>query len=163
MLSESTRGFLFDVDGTLVLSNPAHAASWSRAFAEFDMFDVPPIRVQPLIGLAADDLISSLKPNLDRKRREELKLAHQRIFMAYYLPRLQSAPGARALLEDLQAHGRKVIAVSAARKDELAAVLHAVGLSDLFSEHISADDASRPKPSAEPLRAALRRLSLRHL
>ncbi|MBV8164165.1 MAG: HAD family hydrolase [Candidatus Eremiobacteraeota bacterium] len=161
MLSEATRGFLFDVDGTLVLSNQAHAASWSRAFAEFDMFDVPPTRVQPLIGLAGDDLITSLKPNLDEQRREQLKLAHQRIFMAHYLPRLQAARGARALLEDLQEDGRRVIAVSAARKNELSAVLDAVGLADVLQERISADDASHPKPSPAPLRAALARLSLR--
>lgn len=161
MLSESVRGFLFDVDGTLVLSNPAHAAAWSRAFAELDMFDVPPARVRPLIGLAGDDLITSLKPNIDEQRRQDLKTAHSRIFMAYYLPRLQAANGARALLEELRAHGRGVIAVSAAQKDELNAILEAVGLGDVIPERISSQDVRKPKPSPEPLRRALARLRIR--
>lgn len=161
MLSESTRGFLFDVDGTLVLSNPAHAAAWSRAFAELDMFDVPPARVRPLIGLAGDDLITSLKPHLDERQRDELKAAHRRIFMAYYLPRLQPALGARALLEELRAHGRRVIAVSAAQKDELSAILDAVGLGDVLPDRVSSGDVAKPKPSPDPLRLALSRLHLR--
>ncbi len=44
------KGILLDVDGTLVLSNDAHAESWVEAFAKFG-YAVRSEQVRPLIGM----------------------------------------------------------------------------------------------------------------
>jgi len=50
------KGVIFDVDGTLVDSNDAHAESWVDTFAEAG-YDVPFDVVRPLIGMGGDKLL----------------------------------------------------------------------------------------------------------
>ncbi len=160
MLSEKARGFIFDVDGTLVESNPAHALAWSRAFAESGIFDAPPWRIRTLVGLAGSDLVQSLKPKLGKDEREEVMAAHRRIFANEYLTRLRPTRGARELLEELHRHRKKIVAVSSASKTELAAVLDVAKLGDVLPVRICADDVTRSKPWPDPLLFALECLSL---
>src|SRR4051794_19874082 len=47
---------IFDVDGTLVDSNDAHAHSWVDAFREFDI-TVSFEKIRPLIGMGGDKLM----------------------------------------------------------------------------------------------------------
>ena len=49
-------GVIFDIDGTLVDSNDAHAQSWVDTFAEA-RYSVPFEVVRPLIGMGADKLL----------------------------------------------------------------------------------------------------------
>ena len=50
------QGVIFDIDGTLVDSNDAHAQSWVDTFAEAG-YDVPFDVVRPLIGMGGDKLL----------------------------------------------------------------------------------------------------------
>ena len=50
------KGVIFDVDGTLLDSNDAHALPQVEAFAEAG-YDVPFDVVRPLIGMGADKLV----------------------------------------------------------------------------------------------------------
>ena len=49
-------GVIFDIDGTLVDSNDAHAQSWVNTFVEAG-YEVPFEVVRPLIGMGADKLL----------------------------------------------------------------------------------------------------------
>ena len=51
------KGILFDIDGTLVLSNDAHSHAWEEAFAEFG-YEAPFNEVRKLMGMGGDKLIS---------------------------------------------------------------------------------------------------------
>ena len=57
------RGVIFDVDGTLVLSNDAHAQAWVEAFAAFG-YEVKFEQVRPLIGMGGDQIIPKFAPGL---------------------------------------------------------------------------------------------------
>ncbi|MEZ0268446.1 MAG: HAD family hydrolase, partial [Phycisphaerae bacterium] len=46
---------IFDVDGTLVDTNPSHVEAWVRAFATVG-YRVDADRIQPLIGMGGDKL-----------------------------------------------------------------------------------------------------------
>jgi beta-phosphoglucomutase-like phosphatase (HAD superfamily) len=58
-----TRAVLFDVDGTLIDSNDAHARAWVAALAEAG-YDIPFERVRPLIGMGGDRIVPELVPGL---------------------------------------------------------------------------------------------------
>jgi beta-phosphoglucomutase-like phosphatase (HAD superfamily) len=45
----AVRGIIFDIDGTLVDTNPAHVEAWRRAFKRF-RFDIPAERIRVEIG-----------------------------------------------------------------------------------------------------------------
>jgi beta-phosphoglucomutase-like phosphatase (HAD superfamily) len=55
-MNNQLEGVIFDVDGTLVASNDAHAEAWVEAFATFGYEDVSFDRVRPLIGMGGDRL-----------------------------------------------------------------------------------------------------------
>ena len=58
------QGVLLDVDGTLVLSNDAHAQAWVEAFAAFG-YEVKFEEVRPLIGMGGDQIVPRFAPGLD--------------------------------------------------------------------------------------------------
>src|SRR5690242_17266724 len=94
------RGVLFDLDGTLLLSNDAHAHAWVDAFAEQGT-TIPYERVRPLIGMGGDQLMANVAPGLTPDTEPGKTIVQQRgaIFSERYLRGLQPAPGARALVE----------------------------------------------------------------
>ena len=60
------QGVLLDIDGTLVLSNDAHAQAWVEAFAEYG-YKINFEDVRPLIGMGGDQLIPQILPELSGK------------------------------------------------------------------------------------------------
>ena len=57
-------GAIFDVDGTLLLSNDAHAQAWVEAYRECG-YEIPFAYVRPLIGMGGDKLMAALTADLD--------------------------------------------------------------------------------------------------
>ncbi len=49
------KGVIFDIDGTLVASNEAHAQSWVETLSEAG-YDVPFDVVWPMVGMGGDKL-----------------------------------------------------------------------------------------------------------
>lgn len=95
------RAAFFDIDGTLLNSNLAHASAWSLALGEAG-YDIPVERIKPLIGMGSDWLLPALC-GLSPKSAEG-KLAEKRsgeIFNERFLNTLEPVPGARRLLEQL--------------------------------------------------------------
>jgi HAD superfamily hydrolase (TIGR01509 family) len=151
------RAVLFDVDGTLVDSNDAHAAAWVRAFTEYGV-TVGPAHVRRCIGMGGDKLMpevsgleedSSLGQAIARRRGE--------IFEKEFLPKLQPFERARALVDAISERGLTAIAASSASKKDLKALLKVAGVDDLMDEKTSSDDAEDSKPDPDIIQAALKR------
>lgn len=160
MFGANTRGCVFDVDGTLVLSNAAHAAAWSRAFAQAGFFDVPPLVVRSFIGMGGEQLVTSIKPRLPRAVRQQILDSHRRIFRENYLHKLKPAPGARDLLCELAETGYGLAVASSAGRTELSELLAVAGLDDLLRLRVFGDDVAQPKPASDGVRAALEKMAL---
>lgn len=157
----SRGGVILDVDGTLVLSNDAHARAWVEAFAEHG-YDIPFERVRPLIGMGGDKLLPALVPELSNTEGMGKQIAERRkeIFLTRYAPALQSAPGTRALVERMRGAGLRLIVASSAQRDELATLLKAAQVDDLLDEHVTASDAKESKPAPDVVGVALDKIGL---
>jgi len=150
------RTVLFDVDGTLIDSNDAHANAWTRALIEHGI-EVRVSEVRRLIGMGGDKLLpavasveesSPLGVKLGRRKKE---------LFAAALPGLQATPGARALLEYLQERDIALVVATSADDSEMRALLEQGGLEDLFAAHTTKDDAAESKPDPDIVLAALAR------
>lgn len=157
----SLRGVLLDVDGTLIDSNDAHAASWADALREFG-YALSVDRVRPTIGMGGDKLLPRLT-GLDHESDVAQRITARRkeIFHALYLPRLRAFPGAHELLERLKGAGLALVVATSAEKAELNALLEQAGLEELVDRKTSSSDADRSKPDPDIIRAALERGKLR--
>jgi HAD superfamily hydrolase (TIGR01509 family) len=149
------QGVIFDVDGTLVDSNDAHAAAFVEAFSEFG-FQVPFEDVRRLIGEGSDKLI----PQLIGRSDEAIAEWKKAIFMARYLPGVRAFPAVDLLLEKLRTMDVRLAVASSAASDELEALLEVARAKAYFAEVTGADEAERSKPDPDIVLAALDRLGL---
>ena len=149
------QGVIFDVDGTLVDSNDAHAQSWVDTFAEAG-YNVPFDVVRPLIGMGGDKLLPKTV-GVESDSREGKKLSERRgeIFREQYLPKLRALPGSRALVERVRASGLKPVVATSAKDEELKGLLKAAEVADLMEERATASDAKKSKPDPDIVRAAI--------
>jgi HAD superfamily hydrolase (TIGR01509 family) len=149
------KGVIFDVDGTLVDSNDAHAQSWVDTFREAG-YDVPFEKVRPLIGMGGDKLLPKTI-GVSRDSDEGKKLGERRgkIFRSNYLPHLRPLPGARELVLRVKRDGLKAIVATSAKDDELKGLLKAAHVDDLMEEKATASDAKRSKPDPDIVQAAV--------
>jgi HAD superfamily hydrolase (TIGR01509 family) len=151
------RGVIFDIDGTLVDSNDAHAESWARTLAEFG-YDVPAARVRPLIGMGGDKLLPELiGVDIESDVRKQLAKRRGELFQREYVPRLRAFPRGRALAERLRSDGFLLVVASSAGEDQLERLIEVAGIGDLLADTTSADDAERSKPDPDIVQAALAR------
>jgi HAD superfamily hydrolase (TIGR01509 family) len=149
---------LLDVDGTLLDSNDAHARAWVAALATHG-YVVPFEKVRPLIGKGGDKVLPELTGlDPDSPEAERISETRSEIFRERELPALRPTPGARALLEHLDARGFLLAVATSAKKDEVQALLEQAGVADLIDAASTADDAERSKPDPDIVQAALRRI-----
>lgn len=150
------RGVILDVDGTLVLSNDAHARAWVEALAELG-YAIPFERVRPLMGMGGDKLLPALVPGLSSTDGVGKQIAERRkdIFLTRYAPTLQPAPGARPLVERMHGSGLRLVVASSAKRDELETLLKAAQVDDLLDQRVTADDAKESKPTPDMVGVAL--------
>lgn len=155
------QGVILDVDGTLVLSNDAHAQAWVDAFAEHG-YDVPFERVRWLIGMGGDKLMPEVVPGLSDQEGVGKEIAERRkhIFADQYAQTLRPTPGARQLLMRLQEAGLRLVVASSAKEDELEMLLKAAQVEDLIAEATTSSDAEESKPAPDIVGVALDKLGL---
>jgi HAD superfamily hydrolase (TIGR01509 family) len=151
-----TRAVLFDVDGTLVDSNDAHARAWVAAFAEAG-HEIPFARVRPLIGMGADHLIPALVPGLSERAEPGKTIAARRtqIFRERELERIMPTRGARTLLEAVHAHGARNVVATSAKPEALDGLLARGNLREPIDVVTTSGDAPESKPAPDIVVAAL--------
>lgn len=151
------RAVIFDVDGTLVDSNDAHAHAWVEAAAERG-FSITFEEVRTLIGMGGDKVLPLLT-GLSEEDPEghELKEHRGEVFRERWLPKVRAFPGVRELALRLQEAGIKLVIASSASEEDLSELLERAGVADLVESSTSADDAEESKPDPDIVQAALAR------
>lgn len=151
------RGVIFDIDGTLVASNEAHAQSWVETLSEAG-YDVPFDVIWPMIGMGGDKLLPAATGiEADSKIGKELSKRRWEIFESKFLPSLRPTDGARALVERIKSDGLKTIVATSAKGGELDALLDVAGVRELMDATTSSSDAAESKPDPDIVQAAVRK------
>ena len=151
------KAVLFDVDGTLVDSNDAHAAAWVKAFAEFNI-TVDRHKVRRSIGMGGDKLMPAVSGIAeDSDQGSKIGERRSKIFTTEFLPTIKAFRDADRLVAAVKTRGLTAVAASSAQKDELEALLKIAGAAWLMDAATSSDDAEESKPDPDIIEAALRR------
>lgn len=157
MSGPMVRGVIFDVDGTLVDSNGAHAQAWAEALGEAG-FDVPSQRVRPLIGMGGDKLLLKLTGLSEKSERgKRISERRQEIFLKRYLPDLRPFPRAHELVARIHGAGLKMAVASSAHEEELEGLLRLCGAEELLG---AAAQRGRSKPDPDVVHGAVTILEL---
>jgi HAD superfamily hydrolase (TIGR01549 family) len=159
MIPTTTRGLIFDCDGTLADTMPAHYRAWSATlgrygipFSEakfYSLGGIPSARIIELLcdetGLRVDDAARVAR------EKEEAFLVH----LGDVRPVEPVVAVARAY------RGRLPMAVaSGGYRDVIGLVLRQLGIAEWFQATVTAEDTARHKPEPDVFLEAARRLGV---
>jgi HAD superfamily hydrolase (TIGR01509 family) len=157
------KGVILDIDGTLVLSNDAHAQAWVEAFAKFG-YEVKFEEVRPLMGMGGDYIIPKFAPGLsdEEGKGKEISSYRKEIVLDKYIPNVSPANGAREMVLKMQEQGKRIIIATSASDKELSALLKIAKVDDILSQDdaTSSDDAENSKPAPDIVKAALEKFEI---
>jgi HAD superfamily hydrolase (TIGR01509 family) len=142
---------IFDIDGTLLDSNPAHVAAWAEAFEDYG-YRVPPDRIERENGKGGDRLVPDvLGASAEARDGEALRRRQTEILLELVRRNpVRAIPGAIELLDATRARGLSAALATSSTRSHLDALLESAGL-DLCA-HVDAvvtrrpDDRSKPAP-----------------
>ncbi|WP_204318787.1 HAD family hydrolase [Pseudooceanicola aestuarii] len=148
------RGVAWDIDGTLVDSEPLH----HRVLIDVCLAHGLDLRADPVdrfLGVHMDDVWTALAPDLPGVARADWMAAISDSYCAR-AAQVAALPHAVEVIAALHDAGIPQVAVSNSGRAVVAANLAALGIRDLLVAAISLDDVTRGKPDPEPyLRGAL--------
>lgn len=141
------RAVFFDIDGTLIDSNDAHARAWGHALREHG-YHVAFEALRCRIGKGGDKILPEVVGvAADSVEGKKISARRREIFLQQYLPQLRPFAGARELLLELRRRGLKLYVASSAEAEERDPLLSAAGVDDLIDvPHRDEDDRSKPDP-----------------
>lgn len=154
---------IFDMDGTLVDSNPLHVEAWVRALARFG-YKVPPDRIFVEVGKGGDTLMPSIigneaaeaegKPLREAQPAEFAKLARERGIRVF--------PGSHELLETARRRGLKTVLATSSNKKQIKVTEENSGLkvSELVDYVVNSDDIQTSKPAPDVVNAAVKKVGM---
>ncbi len=146
------RAALFDLDGTLIDTEPRYSQFWGAICREFRP-DIPdlPIRIK---GTTLTNILATYFP--DHHVRETIA---QRTFDFESKMDFPFVPGAVEFVKNLKEHGAKCAIVTSSDHNKLADVWGKLPeFLSLFDAILTADDFSESKPSPDCYLSAARRL-----
>jgi len=157
-MTDPERVMIFDVDGTLVDSNDAHARAWVETLSQFGIQrDVAAAR--RLIGMGGDKLLPTLTGiSADSDLGKQISEQRSEHFRRTYRDGLRPFRDTRALFLALRARGVRLAIASSSNEEDLQRLLQVAEVADLIERRASADDAARSKPDPDIVHAALARL-----
>jgi HAD superfamily hydrolase (TIGR01509 family) len=141
---------IFDMDGVLVDSNPFHLRKWIALLRAhriaFDEQELPKIVLGPPNYVTFYRFMGqSLSPEQMRQLSEELEENFRRAIG----PHAQPFPGVQRFIEECHRQGIKMAVASAAIAKNVNFLVSAMGLREYFSEMLTGDEVSQPKPNPE--------------
>ena len=153
------KAVLWDLDGTLVDTEPVHAAAIDAALEELGLAVDPAFHHRSL-GASEDTVYAALVAEVALSLGPDpWRALKWRRFSALAVG-IAARPDAADLVPRLAAAGVAMAVVSNSRRQEVDLALAAVGLDRLLRVTVSRDDVARGKPDPEGYLAAAARLGL---
>lgn len=147
LIPEGTEALIFDMDGTLVDSTPAHFAAWSQALAEIGI-ELDRDRFQGLFGKTTATILSEMagraQQGVDTEAVSRRKDEHFVRNISMIVPNRRVVEVAERFVGSLP------LAIATNEREGIAnMVLRATGLQLQFDLLVSADQVKRPKPAPD--------------
>lgn len=148
---------LFDLDGTLVDSEPVHRAAWRSFFDSRGWQVSEQTYVSHFVGRRGADAFRTVDGPWRDEDPEEL-LAEVFTHLASVTLEPDAVPGAAELVRSVHASGIPVAVVTSATREWVDEALDYVGVADLVSVVVTGQDVTAGKPDPEGYLTACDRL-----
>ncbi len=145
---------LFDLDGTLAITDPLHSRAWRDVLAEQGVELSAEGYDLHVRGRANDRIAAAWLPEASAESRTRLIADKEARFRAA-AAELESPPGVFELLQRAQDAGVALAIVTSAPAANAHHVLSLLGLRERFEVIVASEDVQRHKPDPEPYQKAL--------
>jgi len=153
------RAVAWDIDGTLIDSEPLHQRALVAASAALGV-DLRDIEPEAFRGVHAIDIWKALKPRFPAGSLFKTWIAAIEGYYVAHAGKLEPNPGALEAMRKLAERGVAQACVSNSGRTIVDANIEALGIGKIIAFSLSLDDVSSGKPDPEPYREAARRLGL---
>lgn len=157
------KAVLFDFDGTIADSEPAHLACWNRLLTPYGVQIGITFYGPNCAGERSNEIASriirhheavTVAPSIFGQQKDEL---YQAWTLAHDVPTM---PGATELIHSLAEAGLPLGLVTGAADEAVRKTLATHGLLDRFATRVTRDNVARGKPAPDSYQLALERLGI---
>lgn len=160
----AVRGVLFDVDGTLVESDPLHFRAFQEILSEVGFNGGQPIDEaffrQHISGRHNPEIAADLFPQWDEQRRTAFYMDKEERFRKLAAAGLPPLEGLRDFLQWVKERGLRTAAVTNAPRANAEMMLSGLGLDSVMEHLVLGEECSRAKPHPDPYLTAMQLLGL---
>ena len=151
------RAVAWDIDGTLIDSEPLHQRALIAASAAFGV-DLTDLEPEAFLGVHAIDIWKALETRFPARASFDAWIAALEGYYVEHAGELKSNPGALDAMRELAARGVAQACVSNSGRRIVDANIKALGVDKIIAFSLSLDDVSSGKPDPEPYLKAARQL-----
>ncbi|MET9356960.1 HAD family phosphatase [Streptomyces sp. NPDC006617] len=150
---------IFDLDGTLVDSEPNYYEAGRRTLAEYGVPDFTWADHEAYVGISTQETVADWKQRYGlRATVEELLAVKNRHYLGLARTSARAYPEMRKFVELLSDEGVPMAVASGSSPEAIATILARTGLDAHLRTVVSADEVARGKPAPDVFLEAARRL-----
>lgn len=153
------KGFIFDVEGTLVDCVPQNLTSLQEALERFG-HQVPYNTLQLYSGLDGDQTLRLVVPDSDESVRKSILKTQGTIYEEKYLGGVQPFDGVRDIFRSLIEQGGRIALATDCKGPVLKHYLSLLNVEEFISATACGDDVEHGKPDPRLVGMALKKLKL---
>ncbi len=154
------RGFLFDLDGTLIDSMPHHHDAWVAWHARRGLEIDADAFFAATAGRSNDEILADMFPAATSAERVAMADEKERLYREIAAQRLALVEGTQAFVERSLAQGLRLAVCTASTPENMALAFARFPIRDWVETVVSPADGLRGKPHPDIFLEAARRLGL---
>ncbi|MGW6297084.1 HAD family hydrolase [Streptomyces sp. NPDC055058] len=159
MSTFGTLSVIFDLDGTLVDSEPNYYEAGRRTLAEYGVPDFSWDEHERYVGISTRETIADWRERYGlRAPAEEILAVKNRHYLELAGSTTRAYPEMRAFVDVLAAEGVPMAVASGSSPEAIEAILAVTGLDARLSTVVSAEEVAHGKPAPDVFLEAARRI-----
>lgn len=158
-MSQMPAAFVFDMDGVLIDSHPAHLAAWQEFLSSVGAGAAEHELAYILEGRTRAEILRKLLGDLSEQELQIFGRRKDEIFRRLE-SRIPPIAGALPLLKRLSTQGAKLAVATSASEIRTFATIERLGLGGSFDAVVTASDVAAGKPNPEVYELACMRLGV---
>lgn len=153
------RAILFDLDGTIVNSDPIHYQAWEQMLASYSIEIDENFYKSRISGRINPEIVKDILPQLSPDAGQKL-ISEKEVLFRELAPELKPLNGFSELLAWTDTHQLKRALVTNAPRLNAEFMLEVLGIKEAFDAVVLAEDCIAAKPDPAPYHVALDKLGI---
>ena len=156
--TDKTHAFLFDLDGTLVITDNIYIEVWNRILSKYNIVVDKDVYAKFIQGNNDKYVLTTLLRNIDISLKE-LSSLKDSLFIEN-IEKVQVIDGVYDMLFQIKESGHKACIVTNCNREVATAIANHIHIEDLVDFIVSSSDCKKGKPDKEPYEIAAGRYNV---